>query len=113
MIKKILYQLITRVRYYFLLRPRHCGKSLLLSTFKYLFPGEQELLQGLYIEDIWDSSTKYPVLRLNFDGKYHESGDLHSHILEEWHQKIGQLVMVLVDEYGKPFLDSLNHLNSP
>lgn len=51
----LIYQLLkSRVRYYFLSRPRRFGKSLLVSTLQYLFEGERELFNGLYIEDKWD-----------------------------------------------------------
>ena len=35
--------------YYFLSRPRRFGKSLLLSTLKSAFLGEEELFKGLYL----------------------------------------------------------------
>jgi hypothetical protein len=35
--------------YYFLSRPRRFGKSLLLSTIRYLFEAKKELFKGLYI----------------------------------------------------------------
>ena len=34
-------------RFYFLLRPRRFGKSLLLDTLRSLFEGREELFQGL------------------------------------------------------------------
>ena len=39
--------LITLGKYYFLSRPRRFGKSLLVSTFKEIFLGYQELFQAL------------------------------------------------------------------
>ncbi len=124
-------------RYYFLSRPRRFGKSLLVSTLQCLFEGEKELFKGLYIEDKWDWSTKYPVLRLNFDGEYNVSGALKTdvkdqltifeeeyelgdvavisesrrlqNLLQHLHQKTGQLVVVLVDEYDCPILDTLTN----
>ena len=50
----------------FLSRPRRFGKSLLLDTFKELFEGNRKLFQGLYIEDKWDWSQSYPVIKLDF-----------------------------------------------
>jgi hypothetical protein len=44
-----IYKLINIGKYYFLSRPRRFGKSLLISTFEYLFKGERELYKGLYI----------------------------------------------------------------
>ena len=40
---------------YFISRPRRFGKSLMLSTFKYLFQGRKDLFKGLKIETKkWD-----------------------------------------------------------
>ena len=51
---------------YFISRPRRFGKSLMLSTFKYLFQGRKDLFKGLKIEKKkWDWSKVYPVIDLN------------------------------------------------
>ena len=51
---------------FFISRPRRFGKSLMLSTFKYLFLGRKELFKGLKIEKRkWDWSKTYPVIDLN------------------------------------------------
>ena len=51
---------------YFISRPRRFGKSLMLSTFKYLFRGRKDLFKGLKIEKKkWDWSKTYPVIDLN------------------------------------------------
>ena len=51
---------------YFISRPRRFGKSLMLSTFKYLFQGRKDLFKGLKIEKKkWDWSKTYPVIDLN------------------------------------------------
>ena len=51
---------------YFISRPRRFGKSLMLSTFKYLFQGKRNLFKGLKIEKKkWDWSKTYPVIELN------------------------------------------------
>ena len=58
---------------YFISRPRRFGKSLMISTFKYLFQGRKDLFKGLKIEKKkWDWSKTYPVIDLNmsdFDTK--------------------------------------------
>jgi predicted AAA+ superfamily ATPase len=51
---KHIYELISTGRVYFLSRPRRFGKSLLISTLKELFKGNEELFEGLYIYDKWD-----------------------------------------------------------
>ena len=51
---------------YFISRPRRFGKSLMISTFKYLFQGRKDLFKGLKIEKKkWDWSKTYPVIDLN------------------------------------------------
>ena len=51
---------------FFISRPRRFGKSLMLSTFKYLFQGKKNLFKGLKIEKKkWDWSQTYPVIELN------------------------------------------------
>ena len=51
---------------FFIARPRRFGKSLMLSTFKYLFQGRKDLFKGLKIEKKkWDWSKTYPVIELN------------------------------------------------
>ena len=51
---------------FFISRPRRFGKSLMLSTLKYLFQGEKKLFKGLKIEKKkWDWAQTYPVIELN------------------------------------------------
>ncbi|MEN9897767.1 MAG: hypothetical protein RLZZ66_1416 [Pseudomonadota bacterium] len=122
-------------KYYFLSRPRRFGKSLLIDTLGELFSGNQALFTGLYVEDKWDWSIQYPVIRISFGGGIIESkADLTNKIQEQLrinqeilhitcqdqstsvcfaelvrvaHEKTGQRVVVLVDEYDKPILDNL------
>ena len=51
---------------FFISRPRRFGKSLMLSTLKYLFEGKKKLFKGLKIEKKkWNWSQTYPVIDLN------------------------------------------------
>ena len=51
---------------FFISRPRRFGKSLMLSTFKYLFQGKKNLFKGLKIEKKkWNWSQTYHVIELN------------------------------------------------
>jgi len=129
--------LIDRGDHWFLSRPRRFGKSLLLDTIKALFEGQEALFRGLAIHDRWDWSAIHPVLRLSFDGKYDEPEDIaHSvcaqldliehtaglapvtstdaaperlqTLLYHLHHTTGQRVVILVDEYDKPILDTLD-----
>ena len=67
---------------FFISRPRRFGKSLMLSTFKYLFQGRKDLFKGLKIEKKkWDWSKTYPVIDLNmsdFDKEGTREGFRHS-----------------------------------
>ncbi|MYB34295.1 MAG: AAA family ATPase, partial [Gammaproteobacteria bacterium] len=129
-------QMIGRGRFYFLSRPRRFGKSLLVSTLKELFEGNEPLFRGLDIHPHWDWSVKYPVVRLSFGGDVDTPGDLEEsalsqlysiekafeielppvksaterlrHILEQLHRKSGQQAVVLVDEYDRPVLNVLD-----
>ena len=60
-----IYQLL-RGKYYFYARPRRFGKSLMLSTIKAIYEGRKDLFKGLWIEDKWDWSKKYPVIHIEF-----------------------------------------------
>ncbi len=129
-------EMIQQGRFYFLSRPRRFGKSLLVSTLKELFEGNEPLFRGLDIHPHWDWSVQYPVVRLTLDGKVStpesveknvvnqlggieskfgltslppltEAADRLRNLLDHLHQATGQQVVVLVDEYDKPVLDVL------
>ena len=122
---------------YFLSRPRRFGKSLLISTLKAYFEGRKELFKGLAIDQLEKDWIKYPVIRLDLSsGKYYELERLHGTIdgilrrlEEDWgvkaydeynydvrltniilaaYHQTGREVVVLVDEYDAPMLDSVN-----
>ena len=128
-------RLVDEGTHYFLSRPRRFGKSLFLDTLKELFEGNEPLFQGLAIHDQWDWSVRHPVLRLDFSsGNFKDPSYLHKdvmaqldamesesavtasydtasarlrHVLKVLHERTGQRVAVLVDEYDKPILDAL------
>ena len=127
--------LLDEGKHYFLSRPRRFGKSLFLDTLKELFEGNEPLFAGLAIHDRWDWSVRHPVLRLDFSsGTYQGPDDLREevaaqlnaledeaevvprddgaparfrHLMKVLHERSGQRVAVLVDEYDKPILDAL------
>jgi hypothetical protein len=131
-----IYNLITSGRIYFLSRPRRFGKSLLISTFKQLFKGNKELFKGLYIYDKWDWSKTNPIIHLDFAELAYDtpkrlknslsdfingtaleysieliSSEIEtrfSELIKSLHQKTGQQVVILVDEYDKPLIDNLS-----
>ena len=128
-------RLVEEGSHFFLSRPRRFGKSLFLDTLKELFEGNAPLFEGLYICDHWDWSVRYPVVRLSFgSGNFKEPGYLQANIMEQLtaierrvgvaiesatapgrfafliealHERAGQRVVVLIDEYDKPILDAL------
>ena len=134
---EMIHSLLTKGEVYFLSRPRRFGKSLLLDTIHQLAKGRKELFSGLWIEDKWDWSQKYPVLRFDFgSGIVHTRAELDSKIrlyleqaaktydvelaedipssqfhrlLRRLTEKYDQKVVVLVDEYDKPILDNFTN----
>lgn len=124
--------------YYFLSRPRRFGKSLLVDTLRCYFEGRKELFEGLYIYDKETEWKKYPVIHLNLSsGKYYEKERFHGTIggilrrlEEQWnvscmdeysyddrltaiikaaYEQTGEKVVILIDEYDAPMLDSINN----
>jgi hypothetical protein len=130
---RLIHQMLTRGKYYFLSRPRRFGKSLLVSTLKELFLGNKALFEGLWIHDKWDWSKTNPVIHISFDAvSYTEmslteglkielnkqakavgislvSTDLKGQfkeLIETLFAQYGKVV-VLIDEYDKPLIDYL------
>ena len=123
---------------FFLSRPRRFGKSLLVDTLRCYFEGRKELFEGLYIYNKEKEWRQYPVIRLDLsNGKYFEKELVHgtiNAILEQQEEKFGitdpkdptnydarltkmiktayeqtgEKVVVLVDEYDAPMLDTIN-----
>ena len=128
----------TKAVNFFLSRPRRFGKSLLVDTLRCYFEGRKELFEGLAIYDMEKEWRKYPVIRLDLsNGKYFVRDLVHGTfdaILEQqeerWgletykepynydarltrmikaaYQQTGEQVVVLIDEYDAPMLDSIN-----
>ncbi|MEJ5173408.1 MAG: AAA family ATPase, partial [Hydrogenothermaceae bacterium] len=129
-------KLVEEGSYYFLSRPRRFGKSLFLDTLRQAFLGKKELFKGLYLENNWDWSVKYPVVYIDFGGVLiKDVNNLERYILRQLeenqrnldvvckesedynlffreliikvYEKYNQRVVVLVDEYDKPILDKI------
>ena len=134
---QLIHEMVREGRHYFLSRPRRFGKSLLVDTLRQLFSGNESLFRGLLIHEQWDWTDTYPVIRLSFGGKTNESGNLEANVhkqleiigrnfdldlgppteagpdrfmdlIDQLHRNTGRQVVVLVDEYDKPILDTLN-----
>jgi len=129
-----IFELISQGKLYFLSRPRRFGKSLLLSTLKEIFKGNQELFKGLYIAAQTSYDWKpYPVLQFNFATTENEPSYLSEslelqlqlageefdvqitakNLIEQVKELVTKLakkqgpVVFLVDEYDKPIIDFL------
>ena len=126
---------------FFLSRPRRFGKSLLVDTLRCYFEGRKELFEGLYIYDKETEWKKYPVIRLDLsNGKYYEKERVHptinvileqqekkfgitnpadpenydarlSRLIQTAYEQTGERVVILIDEYDAPMLDSINDLD--
>ncbi|MDE5813494.1 MAG: ATP-binding protein [Muribaculaceae bacterium] len=132
---EMVYDIANKYRYVFLSRPRRFGKSLLTSTFETYFKGEKELFKGLAIERLEKEWRSYPVLRFDFSGnnfneperlighiksyldefekKYsiHTEGDISvrfRELIREVSRKFDSKVVILIDKYDKPLLDSFH-----
>ena len=53
-------------RLFFISRPRRFGKSLMITTFKYIFEGRRELFKGLKIDRVDYDWKMHPVIHLDF-----------------------------------------------
>jgi hypothetical protein len=131
-----IYQLANTSAPYFLSRPRRFGKSLFLSTLKAYFLGKKELFDGLAISELENDWLEYPVIYIDLNkAAYQDAPTLNDVIDEilkvyetEWeitniasrlslrfdnliktaYQKSGHKVVVLVDEYDKPLVNTLD-----
>ena len=125
-------------KFYFLARPRRFGKSLFLDTLSNLFEGHRELFQGLYAEENWEWTVKYPVIELDMSGTSDsvtalrsvlegklrraakrlgveladtcEPVKLFEQLIEGAHDLHGHPVVLLVDEYDKPMIDNIDDI---
>lgn len=123
---------------FFLSRPRRFGKSLLISTLAAYFEGRKELFEGLEAGRLETEWTKYPVLRINLSmGKYYsleraesiissilndlerkfgleqptntKYSDRLKKVIQAAYEQTGQHVVILIDEYDAPMLDTINN----
>lgn len=129
------YKLADEGKYYFLSRPRRFGKSLFLSTLEAYFQGKKELFEGLAIYDLETEWKKYPIFHIDlYTANFREKDSLYTVLndyLTNWEDKYGAReseatlalrfkgviaraaekegcgVVILIDEYDKPILQTL------
>jgi len=132
------YELIDNYKYTFLSRPRRFGKSLFLDTLHNIFEGKKELFNGLYIYDKWGFETTYPVIKISWDGNLQTTNNLEKvainslnqnqkrlgiecedtqnlsmcflELIQKSYEKYNQRVVVLIDEYDRPILDTIDNI---
>ena len=132
-----IYKLAATGSYYFLSRPRRFGKSLLVSTMEAYFQGRKELFKGLAIEKLEKNWTASPVLHLDltwsrytsvadlagkFDqhllawesqfgvtDRFEEPAARFAAVIEAAYRKVGNRVVILIDEYDKPVVDNIDN----
>ena len=134
---QLVYKLISEGCYYFLSRPRRFGKSLLISTIQAFFEGKRDLFEGLAIDRLADDWTPHPILHIDLNTQKYDRPESLENLLNgqlaEWeklygsnpaeiglamrfdgiikraHEKTGQRVVILVDEYDKPMLQAIGN----
>lgn len=133
----LVYKMVQEGNYYFLNRPRRFGKSLLISTLKAYFEGKRELFQGLAMERLEQKWRIHPVIHLDLNIEKYDSEASLDNILDsnltQWeklygsepsersfslrfagvigraYEKTGERVVILVDEYDKPLLQTISN----
>jgi hypothetical protein len=132
---EFIYKMAHGPKHVFLSRPRRFGKSLLTSTLQCYFEGRKELFTGLAIERLETEWVKHPVLHFDLVGtKGKLAQDVNDELnrqLDAYERiygagtnetsvgkrlsgmiyrafaKTGQKVVLLIDEYDGPMLESL------
>ncbi|MCB6974784.1 MULTISPECIES: AAA family ATPase, partial [Butyricimonas] len=134
----LMWQIAAKSAPCFLSRPRRFGKSLLLSTFEAYFEGKRELFEGLAAEQLENEWNVHPVLHLDLNAEKYDRPEaldaMLSNHLTQWEsvhgkgedettlsrrfagvirracEHTGRGVVVLVDEYDKPLLQTLGNM---
>jgi len=134
---RFVYALTRKSRPHFLGRPRRFGKSLFISTLKAYFLGKRELFEGLAIAELEKDWIEYPVIFIDFNRgssdslqsvdttlnvildryesewgiteKYSNLSARLSKLIETAYEKSGRKVVVLVDEYDKALVNTMDN----
>jgi PAS domain-containing protein len=133
-----IYDLVTDSgKFVFLARPRRFGKSLLCSTLAVLFEGRRELFTGLAIDSLDWEWKKHPVIHIDLNPANYLNGAVElasairrslrkaarktglqlsddtisgqfGELIAESYHASNEKVAVIIDEYDKPLLDTIN-----
>ena len=132
----LIHQLVSTGSYYFLSRPRRFGKSLLVSTLEAYFQGKKELFEGLAMARLEKEWLEHPIFHMDLNAeKYSDVASLESilrrhlnfwedqwgkderdetisdrfvRVIRRAYERTGRKVVILVDEYDKPLLQTLH-----
>ena len=104
-----IYKMVQEGSAYFLSRPRRFGKSLLVSTLEAYFKGKRELFEGLDIEKEERRHLNAWEDKYGRDTREQTLSDRFYGIIHRTYQTTGSPVVVLVDEYDKPLLQSIHN----
>lgn len=124
---------------YFLSRPRRFGKSLFLSTLEQFFRARRDLFKGLAIDSYPWNWEEYPVIKISFGqgnflsetgvaeridqilsavereygckSHYTSVNARFSDLIFNLYRKFNKGVVILIDEYEKPLLDTYGEKN--
>jgi len=128
--------IINSYKYVFLSRPRRFGKSLFVDTLYEIFDGNRELFEGLDIYDKYEFES-YPIIKIDWRRSMQTLDELNSvaydifkenqerldivcensidmgscfeELIKKAYEKYQKPVVVLVDEYDKPILDTIDN----
>lgn len=135
----LIYNIVSKSGKFFFFRPRRFGKSLLLSTMRYYFEGRHDLFEGLAIDSLEKEWKKRPVIYLDLsrgrtidmealqsmiDSNLSEYERLYqitpkeadsfstrlTNIIQQAYKNTGEQVVVLIDEYDAPMLDTMGDI---
>ena len=129
------YSYVDKSRFVYKLATEGFGKSLFLSTLEAYFQGKKELFKGLAIYDLETEWKKYPIFHIDLNtANFREKDSLYTVLndyLTTWESKYGAReseatlalrfkgviaraaekegcgVVILIDEYDKPILQTL------
>ena len=133
----LMWKMQNKRKYIFLSRPRRFGKSLLSSTLHEFFAGNKDLFKGLKVMELEKEWNHYAVIHLDLSETkgasskeelrnklclllkpYSEQygadidektpGSMISGIIRRAFQQTGKQIVVIIDEYDAPLLDTLH-----